>query len=239
MTKSQRFSRSLFFLLLALSTIAGTLIFSASISKTRQEAQSLKACANPDLLSQSGQFNPQENQAIWLGQTVNPPLREYAQSEEASLLARAQVLGQTSFEKWIDVDLESQRVRAYEGDKVVYEFLTSSGKFAPTPTGEYEIWYKTKYTKMEGGERGTNRYYYLPNVPFTMFFNGPFGLHGTYWHNNFGQPMSHGCLNLSIANAEKLFYWAGPVLPEGESAVRSSSDNPGTKVIVHGTTPRT
>lgn len=237
MAKHQRFSRSLFFLLLVLATLAGTIIFSASISKTRQEAESLQACKNPNLLSQNGEFDTQETQAIWLGQAVTPPQKEYAQSEDSKQLARAQVLGETS-EKWIEVDLAQQRVLAHEGNKVVYEFPTSSGKFALTPTGEYEIWYKTKYTKMEGGDRGTNRYYYLPNVPYVMFFYGDFGLHGTYWHNNFGQPMSHGCLNLSIANAEKLFYWTGPTIPEGESTARATKDNPGTKVIVHGVTPR-
>lgn len=243
MDTKRRFSKSLFFLLLILATMAGTLIFSASINKTRQEAQSLQACRNPNLLSQTGlptqpgEFDPQEKAAVWLGQVVTPPQREYAQSEDSKKIASSQVLGETS-EKWIEVDLSSQRVLAHEGDKVVYEFPTSSGKFAPTPTGEYEIWYKTKYTKMEGGDKGTNRYYYLPNVPYVMFFYGDFGLHGTYWHNNFGSPMSHGCLNLSIANAEKLFYWTGPTIPEGESTARATKDNPGTKVIVHGTTPR-
>ena len=90
----------------------------------------------------------------------------------------------------------------------------------------------------EGGVKGTGTYYYLPNVPYTMFFYQGFGLHGTYWHNNFGQPMSHGCVNLSIPNAEKLFYWAEPSVGTDQNSVRASSDNPGTRVLVHGKTPR-
>jgi lipoprotein-anchoring transpeptidase ErfK/SrfK len=50
--------------------------------------------------------------------------------------------------------------------------------------------------------------YYLPNVPYTMYFYGGYGLHGTYWHNNFGTPMSHGCVNLSTADSGWLFDWA-------------------------------
>lgn len=149
------------------------------------------------------------------------------------------VLGETTGEeKWIEVDLTNQVVRAHEGDRIVYEFPASTGKFVHTPTGEYRIWSKFKYIKMEGGVKGTGTYYYLPNVPYTMFFYQGFGLHGTYWHNNFGQPMSHGCVNLSIPNAEKLFYWAEPSVGTDQNSVRASSDNPGTRVLVHGKTPR-
>ena len=75
--------------------------------------------------------------------------------------------------------------------------------------------------------------YYLPDVPYTMYFYGGYGLHGTYWHNNFGQPMSHGCVNLETGNAQKLFEWAEPVVPPGQTQVTASADNPGTLVVVH------
>jgi len=86
---------------------------------------------------------------------------------------------------------------------------------------------------MEGGVKGTGTYYYLPNVPYTMYFHNGFGLHGTYWHNNFGEPMSHGCVNLPTIAAEKLFYWTDPQLSPGQKSVRASADNPGTKIIIH------
>jgi lipoprotein-anchoring transpeptidase ErfK/SrfK len=58
--------------------------------------------------------------------------------------------------------------------------------------------------------------YSLPDVPYTMYFYQGYALHGTYWHDNFGQPMSRGCVNLSIDNSKKLFEWAAPVIPLGE-----------------------
>ena len=167
------------------------------------------------------------------GEQIVPLAQALPDSEATVVLGEA-----TGEEKWIEVDLTNQRIRAHEGDRVVYDFPMSSGKFALTPTGEYRIWSKFKYTKMEGGIKGTGTYYYLPNVPYTMFFHQGFGIHGTYWHNNFGTPMSHGCVNVSIPHAEKLFYWAGPVIDENASAVRAATDNPGTKVVVHGKTPK-
>lgn len=105
--------------------------------------------------------------------------------------------------RWIDVDLSQQRVYAYEGEAVVNSFLVSTGTWqTPTVTGEYKIWIKLRYTDMSGPG------YYLPNVPYTMYFYKGYGLHGTYWHNNFGTPMSHGCVNLSLPDAEWLYNFA-------------------------------
>jgi lipoprotein-anchoring transpeptidase ErfK/SrfK len=103
-------------------------------------------------------------------------------------------------EHWIDVDLSQQRVYAYEGDTVVNTFVVSTGTWqTPTVTGRFKIWIKLRSTTMTGPG------YYLPNVPFTMYFYKGYGLHGTYWHNNFGTPMSHGCVNLSIPDSEWLY----------------------------------
>jgi lipoprotein-anchoring transpeptidase ErfK/SrfK len=101
---------------------------------------------------------------------------------------------------WIDVDLTNQRVYAYDGNSVVNSFLVSTGTWAhPTVTGQYYVYIKYRYTDMSGPG------YYLPNVPFTMYFYQGYALHGTYWHSNFGTPMSHGCVNLSIPDSEWLF----------------------------------
>jgi lipoprotein-anchoring transpeptidase ErfK/SrfK len=75
--------------------------------------------------------------------------------------------------------------------------------------------------------------YRLPNVPDVMFFYKAYALHGTYWHNNFGQPMSHGCVNLRTEDARWLYEWSGPVVPAGKNSVRASDENPGTLVVVH------
>jgi lipoprotein-anchoring transpeptidase ErfK/SrfK len=106
-------------------------------------------------------------------------------------------------ERWIDVDLSQQRLYAYEGDAVVNSFIVSTGTWqTPTVTGEYKVWVKLRSAAMSGPG------YYLPNVPFIMYFYGSYGIHGTYWHNNFGTPMSHGCVNLSIPDAEWLYNFA-------------------------------
>jgi lipoprotein-anchoring transpeptidase ErfK/SrfK len=104
---------------------------------------------------------------------------------------------------WIDVDLSQQMVYAYAGDTVVNSFVVSTGTWmTPTVTGKYKIWIKLRYSDMSGPD------YYLPNVPYVMYFYKGYGLHGTYWHNNFGTPMSHGCVNLSIPDAEWLYNFA-------------------------------
>jgi lipoprotein-anchoring transpeptidase ErfK/SrfK len=105
--------------------------------------------------------------------------------------------------RWIDVDLTNQMVYAYEGDTIVNSFLVSTGTWlTPTVTGRHKIYVKVRMQDMSGPG------YYLRDVPWVMFFSGDYGLHGTYWHNNFGTPMSRGCVNLTIDDAAWLFNWA-------------------------------
>jgi lipoprotein-anchoring transpeptidase ErfK/SrfK len=105
--------------------------------------------------------------------------------------------------RWIDVDLTNQMLYAYEGSTVVASFLVSTGVAAyPTVTGQYYIYVKYVSTLMTGPG------YYLPDVPYTMYFYQGYGIHGTYWHNNFGTPMSHGCVNMRTSDAEWMFNWA-------------------------------
>jgi lipoprotein-anchoring transpeptidase ErfK/SrfK len=105
--------------------------------------------------------------------------------------------------RWIDVDLTRQMVTAYEGTTPVRAVTASTGlPNTPTPVGQFRIWVKFRYDDMEGPG------YYLRDVPYTMYFHGGYGLHGTYWHSNFGRPMSHGCVNLPTPEAEWLFHWA-------------------------------
>jgi lipoprotein-anchoring transpeptidase ErfK/SrfK len=106
-------------------------------------------------------------------------------------------------ERWIDVNLSQQRVYAYEGDVIINSFIVSTGTArTPTVTGRFKIWIKLRSTTMSGPG------YHLTNVPYTMYFHKGYGLHGTYWHNNFGTPMSHGCVNLRTEDAAWLFNWA-------------------------------
>ena len=96
---------------------------------------------------------------------------------------------------------------------------------------------------MSGGSQALGTYYDLPNVPFTMFFYNDkqpkwrgYAIHGAYWHNNFGHPMSHGCVNMSIAESEQIYYWAQPNLQD-RASIQTTADNPGTRIIIYGTTP--
>ncbi|MEA3337267.1 MAG: LysM peptidoglycan-binding domain-containing protein [Chloroflexota bacterium] len=114
--------------------------------------------------------------------------------------------------KWIDIDLSSQTLTAYQGNTPVLQRLVSTGSTFPTPVGTYSILWKVQSQRMTGPG------YDLPNVPWVMYFtNRGHAIHGTYWHNNFGTPMSHGCVNMRIADAQFMYNWA-PV---------------GTRVVVH------
>ena len=105
--------------------------------------------------------------------------------------------------RWIEVNLSEQRIYAWEGDVLLNSFVVSTGTWAtPTVVGTFQIWNKTRIQTMSGPG------YSLPNVPFVMYFYKDYGFHGTYWHNNFGTPMSHGCVNLTIPDSEWLYNWA-------------------------------
>jgi lipoprotein-anchoring transpeptidase ErfK/SrfK len=145
----------------------------------------------------------------------------------------------TPSDRWIEVDLSEQKLRAWNGKELYLETSISSGLArTPTPVGEFHVWMKIRATKMEGGE---GKYYYnLPNVPYVMFFENDktpaylgFGLHGTYWHHDFGTPHSHGCVNLPTDMAHVLYEWTTPTLPDGKNVVRADADNPGTRIVIH------
>jgi lipoprotein-anchoring transpeptidase ErfK/SrfK len=106
-------------------------------------------------------------------------------------------------ERWVDIDLSMQRVFVFQGDQEVNNFLVSTGtRYHPTVTGTFKIYIKYRAADMSGPG------YYLPKVPYVMYFYKDYGLHGTYWHNNFGTPMSHGCINLKTKDAGWLFDYA-------------------------------
>jgi len=123
--------------------------------------------------------------------------------ESAAPTAKPQQPPVGNGERWIEVNLSEQRVYAWEGDVLMNSFIVSTGTWqTPTVTGTFSIWNKTPIQAMSGPG------YYLPNVPYVMYFYKDYGFHGTYWHNNFGTPMSHGCVNLTIPDSEWLYNWA-------------------------------
>ncbi len=180
----------------------------------------------------SGKLNPAERTGIFENKKITVP-------DDIFKDIKYPVLGVTNNDRWIEVDLSEQKIRAWEGNTLYLESLVSTGlPWTPTPTGEFRIWAKARATKMEGGQG--KYYYYLPNVPYVMFFeNGAtpgwrgYSLHGTYWHNDFGRTHSHGCINLPTPIAQKLYWWTTPNVAEGKGFIRSDENNPGTRIVVH------
>jgi len=108
-----------------------------------------------------------------------------------------------SDERWIDINLSEQTLSAYEGENIVGAFIVSTGRGGyPTVTGEYSIWVKVPMQDMSGPG------YYIQDVPWVMYFYESYGIHGTWWHNNFGTPMSAGCVNMTIDDAKWMYGWA-------------------------------
>jgi LysM repeat protein len=105
--------------------------------------------------------------------------------------------------KWIEVNLSEQSLTAWHGDVAVMHTSISSGRSnTPTVTGRFTIGNKYKAQRMSGPG------YDLPNVPWVMYFYSAYAIHGAYWHNNFGTPMSHGCVNMRSDEAQMLYEWA-------------------------------
>lgn len=105
--------------------------------------------------------------------------------------------------RWIEVNLTTQTLTAWQGDVSMMNTKISSGMSAtPTVTGRFKIY--TKYAS----QRMIGPGYDLPNVPWVMYFFSNYGIHGAYWHNNFGHPMSHGCVNMRPGEAGILYNWA-------------------------------
>jgi hypothetical protein len=146
-------------------------------------------------------------------------------------------------EKRIEVSLGNQLLTAYEADQPVFQVRISSGlggrnvpEGTKTPSGRFHITSKTPSKHMGSIlTSGAPDSYSLPGVPWTMFFIYETGVafHGTYWHNNFGVPMSHGCINMRNEDAKWLFRWVTPIfdLPV-EDPFSWDSRGYGTQVII-------
>jgi lipoprotein-anchoring transpeptidase ErfK/SrfK len=143
-------------------------------------------------------------------------------------------------EKWIDVNVTSQTLVAYEGDKAVYATAVSTGKRNDedkeqdhrTPPGTFQIREKHVAATMDG-DVASDGPYSIEDVPWIMYYSGSYALHGAFWHNNFGHTKSHGCVNLAPQDAKAMFQWTEPKLPEGWHGVQATAENPGTRVVIH------
>jgi len=134
--------------------------------------------------------------------TPKPKNTKTSKNSIASQIAK-RPKGVKENENWIDIDLSSQRAFAMKGDTLIKSFIVSTGTWQyPTVTGTFKIYVKYRSAGMSGPG------YSLPNVPYVMYFYKDYGLHGTYWHKNFGTPMSHGCVNFKTTDAAWLFEFA-------------------------------
>ncbi|MDX2052175.1 MAG: L,D-transpeptidase [Polyangiaceae bacterium] len=143
----------------------------------------------------------------------------------------------TRGEKWIDVNLSKQLLVLYEGVDPVYATLISSGEAGlddpehttATPRGIFRIHTKHISTTMSSDEVGEE--FELRDVPYVQYFEKGYALHGAYWHDRFGLPKSHGCINLSPEDARRIFHWTEPGVPLGWHGAQSA--NTGTVLFIH------
>jgi hypothetical protein len=134
--------------------------------------------------------------------------------------------------KRIEVNLKDQTITAYENDYAVLTSRISSGYgIHGTPRGEHTVLYKSPASRMTGGEGAD--YYDLPGVPFPTFITwSGVAIHGTYWHNDFGRPRSHGCLNVPSPVARWFWRWTLPSAPYDAPIYNTPQDVKGTVVRV-------
>jgi hypothetical protein len=139
--------------------------------------------------------------------------------------------------KWIDVSIKRQLLVAYEGMRPVFATLVSTGRgelgdpetTLSTIRGRFMIHSKHVSGTMDGDEGSES--FDLRDVPYIQYFHEGFALHGAYWHDEFGKPRSHGCVNLAPADAAWLFEWTDPVVPpDWHGAVNLEA---GTLVYTH------
>lgn len=180
----------------------------------------------------SGTYVENAGTPIFNGQVVRaaPPRVEPA---TAPRVLGAQTAAKA--EKWIEVDLSDQRLTTWEGKKKLKDYPVSTGlPGTPTVKGEFWVWRKVLSQAYRGGSRLNGTYYYLPNVPYSLFFHQGYAIHGAYWHNDFGiRPRSHGCVNMRNEDAKEVYDWATPTMPAGFTAFNAEASNPGTRIVIH------
>lgn len=137
--------------------------------------------------------------------------------------------------RWVHIDLSRQALVAYEGEQPVFVTLVSSGREGyHTPDGLYRVQRKYLTKSMAGKDIENGRRYQVQEVPWTMYYDRNFAVHGAYWHNRFGKTKSHGCTNVPPVDARWLYHWSSPTLPRGWHAM---NDVEGTWFYFSGESP--
>lgn len=188
--------------------------YAASQSPRPEAASSIYVVQRGDTLSEIAQRFGVTTQAllaanglpnanfVWVGQRLRVGGIAAASASATGLGAEA---APSNGKRWIEIDLTNQTLTAWQGDvAVMYTNVSSGLAGTPTVTGRFAIGAKYPTQLMSGPD------YYLPNVPWVMYFYSSYAIHGAYWHNNFGRPMSHGCVNMRVSEAQMLYNWAAP-----------------------------
>jgi len=152
----------------------------------------------------------------------------YVAAEDATVVRREPKVpvGVRPGQKWMIVHITAGTFVAYDGLEPVYATLASPGsggvsvrgrddvKYSTTPRGTFYVTFKERAATMSP-EKGLNRSFWIQDVPHTMYFSPPFAIHGAFWHERFGEYVSAGCINLSPLDAEAMFEWSDPPVPDG------------------------
>jgi hypothetical protein len=148
--------------------------------------------------------------ALWYRVSEPPEAPMYVHSSLVKKVAPVKYEGARYKGRWVNINISQQIVTAYEDGKPVMVTLASTGTTKnPTELGVWKIYYRLPKQDMKGGNLASKDYYFLKDVPYPQYFHtSGEGLHGTYWHDNFGRPMSHGCVNLSTPMSEWFYGWA-------------------------------
>lgn len=194
---------------------------SKRISNTPVDRKILKdETTGAEVVLQEGRDGTELADKTALASAISQALKQNQDTTQVMNIKTAayQTVNMNAFDKWIEVDLSEQRTTAYERATPVKTFIIASGtRGHETVTGEFAIWLKVRKQTMQGGSKADGSYYSIPNVEWVSYFYKDYALHGAWWRKQFGAPASHGCVNMTNADAQWVYEWA-PV---------------GTKVIVH------
>ncbi|HZE86967.1 MAG TPA: L,D-transpeptidase [Methylomirabilota bacterium] len=215
-TRAKKTNFFSFFKKFVVAVFVGCLFFIGTTIILQKKAQAVPCANSKSCVSDLSEKIENNATGTFAGRTVTAP------TIDPNAKSTHLVLGDNTKreDKHIYVDLSTQTLYAYQGNNLFMKTLVATGKWGKTPVGNFHIWEKLVSTRMAGGE-GADAYD-LPNVPYVMYFYHDFGLHGAYWHDNFGHTMSHGCVNMRQVDAKQLYEWADA----------PSGDTPGTAVSV-------
>ncbi len=173
----------------------------------------------------------------------------YVSEKDATVVTAAAELptGVGPGRKWMLVSITHGTLVAYEGLTPVYATLISPGRGgvpvpgrddvadSTTPIGTYNVTFKDRATTMSPDAVSGRLVHFIADVPHVQYFKAPFALHGAYWHERFGEPASAGCINASPLDAEALFAWSDPQVPDewqGAAGAGAPENGETTAIVV-------